>query len=232
MLVTQIKANVNQIPPDLLVEGTKDYPAMSLLGQLWTADWRIRLILAGMCHKIYFGTITAEADISMVGNGEAIELERPECLICVDNGWLIPLSLNLAVNSDMDLEDDECDVLVTSDRNLAPLAAAVATAAGTARPPVNMLDGGQTFAGRYSNISTGDLANPVHNDVLYYKHWERLGANPKEATNMFVDKVWEFPTFLAGPCSLLLYVGATQRPFFVGTLEFAHIPKSWIAVPS
>lgn len=230
MLITEIKVKTNQIPPDLLSEGTKDYPALSKIGQLWTADWHLRLIMAGKCFKMYFGDIGEDTDITMAGNGTAIELERPEACICVDTGYLIPMALNLGINSNLDTDNDECDVLLTSDRTTAPTAAEMATGAGTATPPVNMLDGAEGFVGRYLNVATGDLTNPVHNDVLYYSHWERIGGTPLEITNLNVDKVFEWPTFLAGPCSLLLYVGATQAPTFVGSLEFAHIPKSWVPI--
>lgn len=225
-----IQTKVNQIPAKVLNEGAESTVAQSKLGQIWTADWHIRLILAGKAFRLSIGTIAAEADITMVGNGTAIELERPEALIAVDTGFLIPMSLNLAVNANLDTAADEVDVLMTSDRATAVSAAEINTAAGTAETPDNCLDGAEAFDGRCESIFTGDITDPVHSDVLYYKHHMRLTSTPLEVQPLPVDHVWEHPTFLAGPCTILLYVGATQAPTFVGSFVFAYVPASWVPV--
>lgn len=221
---TTIQANVNQIPVDVLTEGEEAYPAISLLGQLFTADWHIRAILAGWAYRISFGTISGAADITMVGDGTAIELERPEMIIAVDTGFLVPMSLNLGVNSDTDAENDEVDILLTSDRATAVSAAELGAATATAGGPVNMLDGAPAFSGRSVKVCTADITDPVHSDVLYYNHWECLGADPLVLTDFNCDHTFRFPTFVAAPCSLILYVGGTEAPTFVGSFCFAHVP--------
>lgn len=221
------KVNVNQWLPDVLTEGINDFPAISLLGQMFTADWHIRLILAGLAHRMSFGTISGAADITMVGDGTAIELEVPEAVVAIDSGYLIPMSLNLGINEDLDAENEELDVLLTADRATGLSAAEIATATGTAGAPDNMLDGAPAFTGRSVKVCTADIVDPVHSDVLFYSHWECLGANPLIATDWNIDKVFKFPTFLAGPCSIILYVGG-PTPTFMGSLCFAHIPATYV----
>ncbi len=224
----ELLMNTNQIPVDVLSEGQKELPAMSKTGQIFTADWRMRMILAGKAHRISFGTVTGAADITLVGNGDAIELERPEGAIAIDSGFLIPMSINLAVLSDCDLENDEIDILLTCDRATGLSPAQVATCAGTAKAIDNLLDGADLFAGRYVNIGTADIVDPVHSDVLFYKHWEALGTDPLGPNNLACDHTFPFPNFLAGPCTIYLYVGGTATPTFAGSIVFAHIPSSWV----
>ena len=44
---------------------------------------------------------------------------------------------------------------------------------------------------------------------------------------MFYHKEWDFPTFLAGPCSILGYVAGTIAPTYVGSFTFAAVPSDW-----
>ncbi len=227
-MITEVKMNVNQIPVDVLTEGQMDYPAISKVGQVYTADWRLRLILAGKAHRISFGTVAGAADITLVGNGAAIELERPEGAIAIDTGFLVPMSINLSVLADLDTENDELDVLLTCDRATGLSPAQVATCAGTAKAIDNLLDGADVFAGRYVNIGTADIVDPVHSDILFYAHWEAIGANPLGPNHFFVNHTFPFPNYLAGACTIYLYVGSGTTPTFAGSIVFAHVPNSWI----
>lgn len=224
--MTDFKVNVNQIPVDVLSEGRMGFPAMSKVGQLFTADWHMRVILAGFAHRMSFGTISGADNITMVGDGTAIELERPEAIISVDTGYLIPMSLNLGVNEDLDLEDEELDILVTADRTTAVSAAELAAAIAVAGAPDNLLDGAEAFTGRAVKVCTVDITDPVHSDVLFYKYWECIGNDPLILTDWNVSHVWKHPILLAGPCSILMYVGG-PTPTFVGSICFAHIPLNW-----
>lgn len=227
----EIKVNVNQIPVSVLDEGAKDYPAMSKIGQLFTADWHMRVIMAGLAHRMSFGTITGAANITMVGNNDTTtELRRPEMIVAVDTGYLVPMSVNVGANCDLDADDEEMEVLVTADRTTAVTAADIATATGVAGAPDNLLDGAPAFQGRSLDIATASITAPAALDILYYNYWEALGADPLVCTNFNVDHVWKIPTLLAGPCSLFLYVGGTIDPTFVGSFVFAHIPLNWAPV--
>lgn len=223
------KVNVNQAVPDVLSEGINDFPAISLLGQLFTANWHIRLIMAGLAHRMSFGTISGAADITMVGDGTAIELERPEAIIAIDSGYLIPMSINLGVNEDLDADNEMLNILLTADRATGVSAAEMATATATAGAPDNMLDGAPAFAGRAVKVSTADIVDPVHSDVLFFRHWETIGADPLIATDWNIDHSFPYPTLLAGPCSILMYVGG-PTPTFVGSICFAHIPAGYAPV--
>ncbi len=226
-MITQTKLNVNQIPVDVLTEGIKDYPAISKIGQLFTVDWKERLILAGRCYRLSIGTIAAGGSFTKVGNGTTVDLDVPQGIIAVDTGYLIPISLQLALHSDADAEDDEVSVLLTGDRNSA--LSAVEIAAGTATPetPDNLLDGAIPFEGRVASIATADVADPTHSDIFYFKHWEAIGADELVITEFFVDKEFVIPTLLAGPCTMYLYFGGTVATTAMGSIVFAHIPSSW-----
>lgn len=228
-MIFDVKVNTNQIPVDVLAEGVNDFPAMSKIGQLFTADWHTRVILAGRAFRMSIGTIAGSSTHTLVGNGTLIDLDVPEGIVAVDSGYLVPMSLNLGLLCDTDAEHDVCEVLLTTDRATAISADEIDTATGTAEIALNMLDGADAFSGRVVSICTTQVTDPVHTDLLFYKNWEALESDPKGPTNFNVDKVFAYPTFLAGPCSLLLYFGGTVACTGMGSLTFAHIPTSWMA---
>ncbi len=222
--------NVNQIPPDVLSEGVKSFPAMSKIGQLFTADWQTRVVQAGLAFRVNMGTITADADITMVGQGTVIDLELPSCVVVVDSGFLVPMSLNLGINCNLDTTPQVLNVLVTDDRATGISAAELAVAVGVAETPTNCLDGAAAFSGRCISVATVNtgITDPVHSSFLYFNEWNIPTSDPLGPTDFNVDHVWADPTFIAGACSLLLYVGGSAAATFVGSLVFAHIPASWL----
>ncbi len=228
---TETKVNVNQIPPDVLTEGIKDLPAMSKIGQLFTADWHTRVIMAGLAYRVNLGTITADADITMVGQGTVIDLELPNVIVVADSGFLVPMSLNLGINCNLDTGAQVLNVLVTADRATGVSAAQLAAATGAAETPVNLLDGAAAFGGRCISVATVNtgITDPVHSDYLYFNEWNNPSGNDTLGpTNFNLDHVWDDPTFLAGPCSLLGYWGGSAAVTVVGSLVFAYIPASWL----
>ena len=229
-MITDIKANVNQIPVDVLTEGTKDYPALSKAGQLFTANWKTRLVLAGLVYRLSMGTIAGSADVTMVGTGTVLDLDLPSGIIAADSGRLIPIELNLGLKSLMDAASDEAEVLMTADRATAVSASDIAAATLTQEVPDNLLDGGPAFGGRAVSVVTATpITDPVHSDVLLYHHFESLGI-AVSGQSFTVHKEWDYPNIIAGPCSLLLYVGGTIATTFIGSLVFAHVPEAWFPV--
>lgn len=230
-MITDILSRVEQVSPSVLEDGDQEAPRLSTIGQLFTADWHQRLVLAGRVFKMTIGTITGSGAHALVGVGTTIDLDLPEGVIAVDSGYLIPMELNLGLLSDADAPADVVEVLLTSDREVAVSAAELD--AGTDETAINQLDGGEAFGGRATSLMTGtEITDPVHTDLLYYKMWQQLGVDPLEAAGLNVDKVFKMPTLLKGPCSLLLYFGGTEAVTGMGSLTFAHIPNSWGPIAS
>lgn len=229
-MIADIKSRVEQVSPSTLKDGDQEAPRLSTIGQLFTADWHQRLILAGRAYRMTIGTISGSAAHTLVGNGTTIDLDLPQGVVAVDSGYLIPMALNLGLLTDTDAENDVCEVLLTTDRAVAVSVSDLA--AGETEVPANMLDGGEAFSGRAASIlNTTPITDPVHTDLLHYSNWEALGANPLVSTNYNVDKEFVTPTLLKGPCSLLLYFGGTVAVTGMGSLVFAHIPSSWAPTP-
>lgn len=226
---TEILAKVNQIPADVLSEGDQEEVALSKLGQLFTADWHTRLVLAGRAYTLDLGTVAAAAYTGLTGNA-APDLDQPEIVIAVDTGWLIPMEIDIAIAvDDMDAYNDTTDIMFIADRSAA-MAAGTGTA--TVEVPNNLLDGGGAFGGRCFSIITADITDPVPADVLGYRNWTpiQLGAETAGGvpTNKHFYKKFEIPTLLAGPCQIIGYVTGTNTPTFIGSVKFAHIPAGWV----
>ena len=228
-MITEVKAHVNQIPPDVLGDGIKNFPAMSKIGQLVTADWQQRLALAGRVFKLNLGTTSGEGTATGLTGNAAHDNDQPEIVIANDSGWLIPMviDINIQVHDDGDY-DEVAQIGVFADRTQTVAAGAT----GTIATAVNLLDGGEAFNGRCYTTITSDITNPIGADVLAFRYWENtqigaevLGTVPAEKSYY---KEFDYPTFLKGPCSIVGYVTGTQTPVYFGAITFAHIPSSWV----
>lgn len=228
-MISDIKAKVDQLSPDVLSEGNMDFPRMTNLGQLYTLDWKMRAILAGKAYRVSMGTMSTGTSHVLVGNGTTVDLDIPQLVLAVDTGYLIPMSLQGCFISDSDSENDIVSIILTADRATALSAADVATGAGTAETPDNLLDGGPAFVGRVESITGTAIgsSDPVHSDILYFNNWETLETDPLGPTNYFVDHEFEYPNLIAGPCSLYLYFAGVVAVTGMASLVFAHIPASW-----
>lgn len=231
-MISDVKVKVDQLAPSVLSEGDMDYPAMSNVGQIFTVDWVNRLILAGCVYRMSWGTISGGTAHATVGTGTVVNLDMPFGIVAVDTGFLIPVSLQAGLIANADAENHYVTALLTADRaGTVESAAYIATLAGTAETPDNALDGGPAFQGRAVSDGTTALgANPTHSDILFYREWEMTGADALGPTDFVVDKEFKEPTFLAGPCALLLYFGGTEAVVGMGSLVFAHVPSNWVPI--
>jgi hypothetical protein len=226
-MISDVKAKVEHATPEPLTEDNMEYIRMSRLGQLWTADWRYKLIAAGKAYRMNIGTVAGSGAYTLVGNGTAVDLDLPQGVVAVDSGYLIPMALQISGICDIDAENDVADILLTADRATAVPASELA--AGTAETPCNLLDGGDAFEGRAASIlTTTPITDPIHTDILYFQTQEAIGADELIVNKFGCDKVFDYPNFLAGACSLLLYVAGTVAATFMGSLVFAHVPTSWV----
>jgi hypothetical protein len=228
-MITDIKANVDQITPTILSEG-QQYPAQSVLGQLFTADWYTRLALAGRVYSLPLGTISGAASYTALTGNATVDNDQPEFIIAADSGWLIPIVIDIQISvDDVDAYDDVDDILVIADRSQATAAGATATVA----TPLNHLDGGDAFSGRCFTIVTGDVTDPVGSDILAYKYHILLQvAAEATGSGSLTDgrglyKEFKIPRLLAGPCQIVGFVTGTNTPTFMGEIVFAHIPSGW-----
>lgn len=232
-MIADARAEVSQSTVSVLSEGDPKFVQQGVTGQIWTADWHQRLILAGRVYRMTIGTITGSTSHALVGTGTVIDLDLPEGLIAVDSGYLIPMALNLGLLCNTDLDNQVCEVLLTSDRATGVPSSDVNES--TLETPANLLDGADAFQGRaWSLVNTTPITDPVHTDLLYYRMWESLGVS-LGPTKFNINEIFKIPTLLAGSgngCSLLLYFGGTQAVTGMGSLVFAHIPTEWAPIPS
>lgn len=228
-MITDIKAKVNQFVPTILDEGDMDYPRMTKMGQLFTADWRQRLLLAGKLWRLTVGALGANASpVQIVGGGAVttLELEMPEMIIGVDAGYYLMLvSLQVSLQSLADAASDLIQLLAISDRSQAP----VTTGTLTVEAPDNLLDGGGAFPGRAFSAVTADITDPVQSEILYFQ--QEMGAGVT-VDHVRFNAVYEpaVPSILAGPCQICVYWGGTIATSGMGSIVVGCVPTSWFPI--
>ena len=233
-MITDIKAHVDQIPASVLSEGDQAYPAQSKLGQLFMADWKLRLLLAGKLWKVTVGTISGSADITEItggGAGTTIDLDLPEIAIGVGAGYyLIPVSIIVGCRVDMDANAEQGAILAAIDRTLA----VPVPTASTVETPLNLLDGGGSFPGvAYSAIITTPIADPTNEELLDYV--TIIGSDNGTAGNLVSNQLrmcYEpaVPSLVAGPCGLYVYWGGTAAVTGIAAVIVGAVPTSWFPV--
>ncbi len=226
----EVKAKIDQISPDVLAEGDMENVRMSTLGQIFTADWKQRLALAGRVFTLDLGTIAGEGSYSALTGNAAYDNNQPEAIIAIDSGWLIPLEIDIGLSvNDMDAYNSFTQIVFAIDRTQTQPAGET----GTEEIALNVLDGGPAFAGRCYSILTGDTTNaPASVEVIASKFWEMTIAAAESATNvpagLCLYEKFDYPILVAGPCHIVGYVVGTESPTFMGSVTFAHIPTSWV----
>jgi len=206
--------------------------AATMLGQLFTADWRTNLLLAGRVYRASVGTLAADADLVYItggGAGTVVELEQPELIVGVDSGYyLIPMEVEVACLP-LDLATEinaRAHILITADTSVGIPTSATATT----ETPQNMLDGGAAFPGRCFSAVTADIADPGTEQILacVTETYAEIGTNAGplvKSLNMTYKPV--IPSLLAGPCSFSVYWGGTAAVGGVCSAIFAAVPSSW-----
>lgn len=231
-MITDIKAKASQKTPTSVSEGDMGYVQMSKMGNLFTAGWRERLIMAGMCWKASVGTFSTGADIAPItggGNGTTIDLDQPELQIGVDAGYyLICLEAMCAIQFDLDADTEEASIILIADRTAAPDTTA---ASATANTPDNLLDGAGAFPGRAWDSVSGDITDPVDDEILdFVTIQESLSAAGQTASSLKMDYRPLAPSILAGPCAVDLLFGGTAAVTGFGTITVACVPTAWFPV--
>lgn len=236
---TEVLGTVEQLSPSVLLDGNEETARMSKLGQLFTADWKTRLLLAGRVYKVHIGAITADNAITQIvggGNGTTMDMEQPEIIVGVDAGYyMIPIEIDVMVESDTDAPDDFMEILAIIDRTNAPPTSATATVT----TPINALDGGPAFPGRCFTAVTADIEDPVLDELLMYRRFEvtavvMAGAAADEddaiVSSLSLHYEPQLPSIVAGPCSLVVMFDGAVATNGIATCTFACIPASWVPV--
>jgi hypothetical protein len=224
-----IQALVRQYDPPLLNEGNEKQVRQSRMGELFTANWKTSLLLAGRLWGITVGTITAGGDVAPVtggGAGTTVDQDQPEVVIGVDAGYyLVPVSVRVSAHVDIDADADDGDIIVAVDRS----AAVPTSVTGTIETPANQLDGGPAFPGRAFSAVTADITDPTVDEILDSEHIQGgQSGNGAYTTVLKMNYEPEVPDLIAGPCGLYVYWGGVAAVKAIANIVVAAIPDTWV----
>lgn len=240
-MITDVKAMAKQVTQVVSGDGDMGYLGMSKIGQLYTADWKNKLVAAGLVWSFHIGTLTGGGDVGLIvggGNGTTVDSDQPELIIGVDVGYyLIPLEVRVIGQMDADANAEYGEILLFADRSQAP----PTSAAGT--PGVvtgnNLLDGAGAFPGRAYGGVTTDITDPVMSEFLdlEYVNVAEFVSNGSATnlTNGIVQKLKmcyapTYPELLAGACSLVVCFGGTAAVNGMINAVVACVPTSYFPV--
>ena len=235
-MISDIRAKATQVTPIVTGEGDLDYIKMSKLGALFTADWRMQLVMAGLVWQLDVGSVSTGADILPVmggGSGTVVNHDQPELCIGVGTGYfLIPLEVRCVVHGVTNADTEEINIVLTTDR-----ARSVPTtnASGDVGTPVNMLDGGAAFPGQAWISTTGDIQDPDRTQILDYVSFQLASIDTTGVVATPVVKMEylpQVPTILAGPAQLVLCWGSSDAGGADGlaSVIVAAVPSSYFPV--
>jgi len=236
---TEILGTVEQVSPSVLGEGGEETARLSKMGQLYTVDWKEKLIQAGKVWVVNVGGITAGAApllYSGGGAGTTIDTDQPELIIGVDAGYyLIPLEISVAAEANLDADVEHAEIIAFADRTQAPPTSATTVGAGGAVTFNNMLDGAGSFPGRGFFLVNTDLTDPVASEVLAYEHLIVSDAGVAASQQVIRLKMHYEPSAppkLAGACSIVVCWGGSDA---LGVLAIARVvvacvPSTWYPV--
>lgn len=231
---TEIEATVEQLSPNLLGVGEEETIRMTKLGQIFTVDWKEKLLLAGRLWSITVGTIATGADVvEIVGGGSSTTIisKQAELAIGVPAGYfLIPVSCRASAHGDSGSADAaEANMVLFTDRT-----ASIDLAAGTLTPvtPLNLLDGAGAFPGDAFKACTADTTTPTVADILDYESWQaaQVSAAGSLIASLKMNYAPKVPVILAGPCALYLCYGGTTAQNGMGTIVVGCVPSTWFPV--
>lgn len=224
--MANIKVNTKSVNPDIYSQDIMNFPVVDTIGQVFTADWKQRLLKAGKLWSVTVGTLATGADISGVlggGGGICVDSDQPEIIIGVDAGYyLIPVEVDVVTQPDMDTDLDEGRIFVFADRTTAVAAGATATT----ETPANLLDGAGSFPGRAYSAVTADIVDTTMDELLAAKIRKMQGtvAESQEFSLHYEPSV---PSVLAGPCSLVVCWGGTAQLYGIARVVVGCVPVSW-----
>ena len=213
--------------------GQEVFASASLLGQLFTANWRQNFLLAGRLYNVTVGGLTAggaETWLTGGGAGTTIDQDQPELIIGVDSGYyLFPVSLYVSclVKLVGGGVGQSAKIIAMGDNSVG----IPTSVTGTTETVTNMLDGGPSFPGRAYSGMTADLADPGVEILLASKNvtCSAVGTNAGPVVfNLDLDKEWDTPPLLTGPCSIYVSWGGEVAVGGIASLVVGCVPTTWL----
>ena len=220
------QATVQQRSPNIVADGVVAGLRQSSVRQLYTADWKTELVLAGKAFNVTVGGITAGAAELLItggGSGTVINSDQPELVVGIDAGhYMIPLGFTCAARVDVDADTETGNIILFADTTQAP----VASVTGVVESPASLLDSGKnsSIARAFSAI-TADITDPVASIVLGFativhavvtaagEHWQELR----------LDYDPSFPMLLKGPCQVVACWGGTAAVPAIASFSWAEV---------
>ncbi len=226
----KIKGKVRQTTTDLGGESDPQELTSTKLGQLFTANWKEKLLLGGRLYRITVGAFTADTDITQItggGGSTTLELEQPQIAVGVGSGYrLIPVELTVSAVSDQDADGDYIRIVALMDRTTA----IPTSVTGTTEAPVNMLDGSRSFPGTAYSAITTDIVDPTMDELLAFKQSAayQVSAAGTIISGLDLEYIPETPSIGDGPCALYVYWGGTAPVTALASLVVGVVPSNWV----
>jgi hypothetical protein len=211
---------------------TRDLRA-TRVGQLFVADWKTELVLAGRAYNVSVGGISAGADVALItggGNGTTIDSDQPEMAVGTPTGYYhIPLGFEFAGQVDIDADQEEGNVLLFADTSqIIPLPIA---ASSTVETPQPLLGGGQAAVSSAQSAVTTDITDPVVSQILAFATTagSQITAVGYAVPDLQCHWYPPFPILLKGPCSVIACWGGTAAVVGACSYFFAEVPIAQFA---
>jgi len=205
------------------------------VGQLFTADWKAELVLAGMAYNVTVGGITGGANVALITGGGAgattIDSDQPEMAIGTPTGYFhVPLSFEFAGQVDIDADVSEGNVILFADTVKTIPAPVIASA--TLETPVNLLGGGPAaISYAESQVTGANITSPVCSMLLAYATTQGSEVSAAGYAVPDLQCHWNlpFPILLKGPCSVIACWGGTKAVLGIASYCYAEVPISRFA---
>ena len=228
-----LKGFTQQQNPSISGDGQYNVVRATRDGCIFTADWKVNLIMRGLAYNVTVGGISAGADIALItggGAGTVINTDRPELFVQTPaTHYHIPLSCKAATQTDMGNADaDETSIILFADTSPAAI---IATATATGETPHPLLDGGAASISTCFSAVTGDITDPTADLVLDFSTAQaaQVSAASSVIHSLKLDYNPTFPTFLKGPVAVVGCWGGTNAATGLMTYCWAEVPISQLA---
>ena len=224
-----LRGTAKQRNREIAGEGQDVAAAFSRARQLFTADWKTELILAGYGYGVNIGDLAnAGGDVALLtggGAGTVIDSDQPEMAVGIPDGYFgIPLFFQLSAKVDIDADAEIGNIALFVDT--AKTIPVPIAASSTVVTPVPLLGGGPAAAGDAQTIVVTDITDPVASLNLGY--WSTRGSEVTAAGESMVtlNALFnpDFPQIFKGPCSFLMCFGGTAAVTAGGVFLYAEVP--------
>jgi hypothetical protein len=224
-----LKGTAQQQNPAATTDGQTAELRASRVGQLYTANWKTELVLAGYSFNVTVGGVSSGADVALitgVGNGTIVNSDLPEMAIGTPIGYYhIPLGFTCAIQSNPDTDADEQNIILFADlTKTIPIPIA---ASSTVETPHNLLDGGPaSVSWAMSACHTADIVDPVCTVVLDYatNQAAQVDGSGTVVATLRSDYDPTYPSIFKGPCSVVACWGGTQAVTGICSYNWAEVP--------